>query len=59
MLSLAGSAVLVGAIVQRLTTDRFAAVVSGLLLARVIGPYLIAGTLLILTAGKLGSATNT
>ena len=32
VLSLAGSAVLVGAIVQRLTTDRFAAVVSGLLL---------------------------
>ena len=32
VLSLAGSAVLVGAIVQRLTTDRFAAIVSGLLL---------------------------
>ena len=32
VLSLAGSAVLVGAIVQRLTADRFAAVVAGLLL---------------------------
>ena len=41
VLSLAGSAVLVGAIVQRLTADRFAAVVAGLLLPAIpyVGPW--------------------
>lgn len=41
VLSLAGSAVLVGAITHRLTADRFAAVVSGLLLPAIpyVGPW--------------------